>query len=372
MQKINFRFVQYAPHKNDGTRAIYLRVSINRKSKYLHTNLYSADEHFNWDMQLVYPTHPHATIINKQLTKMNELVQNYIYECNYNEQIITAEKIFKAVSGNDAVLFTEYATENIKNRQLCKQRLTQIKLIIKQFNEFAPNVKMTHINEKHIIAYHKTLLDKKYGHNTILTKMKILKSFTNAALKDKIIKDNPFIHFTIGTYTPKMVYLNQAELSLLEQYTTSSKIEKSCIDFYLLGCYTGLRISDLHKLNYGNIQDNCIVIKQGKTSTMVKIPINKKIEKYIDHKRKKVVTCRYTDITINRYLKAICKAVGITKPITFHSSRHTFATIGVTKGIPVEIISKLLGHRKLATTQIYAKVEDEVLIKNMQKYNELQ
>ena len=79
----------------------------------------------------------------------------------------------------------------------------------------------------------------------------------------------------------------------------------------------------------------------------------------------KVITNQKT----NEFLKDIMKTAGIQKTISFHCARHTFATVGLTVGIPMEVISKLLGHRDLKTTQIYAKVIDTLKIKEMEKWN---
>jgi len=102
----------------------------------------------------------------------------------------------------------------------------------------------------------------------------------------------------------------------------------------------------------------------------VKIPLNNRAKKLIDEgfEYQKVFRVA-TNQVANRYIKELITLAGINKKISFHCARHTFATHSIELGIPIEVICKLLGHKKIATTQIYAKIMDTVKIREMEKWN---
>ena len=135
-------------------------------------------------------------------------------------------------------------------------------------------------------------------------------------------------------------------------------------DAFLVGCYTGLRFSDITALRQSHIKDGWLVIGMQKTKFTVEIPIASLfdgkmvslVEKYggdIGRLTKKLGP----NATVNRTLRGLLDAVGADAKITFHSSRHTFATLLGQQGVDISVVSKLLGHQKLQTTEIYREVD---------------
>jgi len=139
--------------------------------------------------------------------------------------------------------------------------------------------------------------------------------------------------------------------------------------YFIFCCYTGIRYCDVVKLCYEHINNDLIVFKQQKTNRNIIIPISKKAKQLLvsDDMGKifKTISIQKT----NEYLKLALTLANIDKKVTFHCSRHTFATCSITLGIPYEVVSKLLGHTDLKTTAIYAKIVDEVKIKEIEKWN---
>ena len=149
-------------------------------------------------------------------------------------------------------------------------------------------------------------------------------------------------------------------------------------DLFVFSCYTGISYADLIKLNRSNIHlgidgQKWIITKRQKTKTAVKVPLLYKayqlILKYDGHPNTMVTDTLLPVITnekLNLYLKEVAEACGITKNLTFHMARHTFATtVTLSNGVPIETVSKLLGHTKIATTQIYARVLDHKISEDM-------
>jgi site-specific recombinase XerD len=147
-------------------------------------------------------------------------------------------------------------------------------------------------------------------------------------------------------------------------------------DVFLCACYTGLSYVDIKKLNKTHIKkgdDNFmwIYINRDKTNIPCNIPLLPKAEslinKYIELCNSDVIFPVISNQKTNKYLKQIASICGIDKNITFHSARHTFATtITLCNGMPIETVSKMLGHNSLKTTQIYARVIDSKVSSDMQ------
>ena len=140
-------------------------------------------------------------------------------------------------------------------------------------------------------------------------------------------------------------------------------------DCFVFSCYTGLSYVDVKELTEGNIVQGIdgrywIYTKRQKTDERVKVPLLPKaleiIEKYRGIQEREGMN-RLLPISsnqkVNKYLKEIAEMCNISKNITFHVARHTFATtVMLSNGVPIETVSKLLGHSKLTTTQLYARV----------------
>ena len=149
-------------------------------------------------------------------------------------------------------------------------------------------------------------------------------------------------------------------------------------DVFIFSCYTGLSYVDVKKLSKDNIVrgidgDYWIKTKRAKTDSTSNIPIlsnaNVIIQKYKNHpdivNTNKVIPI-LSNQRVNAYLKEIADLCGITKNLTFHLARHTFATtVTLTNGVPIESVSKMLGHKSLKTTQHYAKILDRKVSDDM-------
>ncbi|MBS9461428.1 site-specific integrase [Flagellimonas sp. 389] len=207
------------------------------------------------------------------------------------------------------------------------------------------------------------------GNNGVMKHMERLKKMANLAVKLEWMNKNPFNQFQLKFNKYDRVFLNERELELLENTDFKSERLQRVKDCFVFSCYTGLSYVDVKGLTKDNIVkgiDNnyWIYTKREKTDKLVKVPILPRawavLEKYraiqtID------VTNNLLPISsnqkVNTYLKEITKSCNIHKNISFHVARHTFAiTVMLSNGVPIETVSKLLGHTKLSTTQIYARV----------------
>ena len=173
-------------------------------------------------------------------------------------------------------------------------------------------------------------------------------------------------------------FLSANELNNLETYKFLIERLDRVRDLFVFSCYTGISYSDIMELTNNNLiigEDghNWIATKRLKTKTSVRVPLlgpaKNVLTKYKNHpvtKHSATLLPKITNEKTNLYLKEIADAVGIKKNLTFHMARHTFATtVTLSNGVPIETVSKMLGHTKLATTQIYARVLDKKISEDM-------
>lgn len=207
------------------------------------------------------------------------------------------------------------------------------------------------------------------SNNGVMKHLERFKKMVNLAVKLEWMHKNPFNQFQLKYHKYDRAYLTERELELLEGTEFKSERLQRVKDCFVFSCYTGLSYVDVKELTEDNIVkgiDNnyWIYTKREKTDERVKVPLLPKameiIGKYRGMKEKDFMDGLLplsSNQKTNTYLKEITKSCGINKNITFHVARHTFATtVMLSNGVPIETVSKLLGHSKLTTTQLYARV----------------
>lgn len=207
------------------------------------------------------------------------------------------------------------------------------------------------------------------SNNGVMKHLERFKKMVNLAIKLEWIHKNPFNQFQLKFDKFDRQFLDEEELDTLENTELNSERLQKIRDCFIFSCYTGLSYVDVKTLTIGNIvkgidKNHWISTKREKTDKPVKLPILPKamqiLEKYIEiqaTQNSEGILPIYSNQKTNAYLKEIGNLCGINKNLTFHVARHTFATtVMLSNGVPIETVSKILGHTKLTTTQIYARV----------------
>ncbi|WP_430905713.1 site-specific integrase [Maribacter sp. 2-571] len=216
------------------------------------------------------------------------------------------------------------------------------------------------------------------GNNAVMKHIQRLRRMVTLAYHMEWLERDPFVKFKPKLEKKEREFLTEKELERIEQFSTS--IERLAVvkDLFVFGCYTGICYGDIMDLNKHSIVTGIdgnlwLMANRNKTGTPFKIPIlpvaEKLIHKYQNHHRTHFNGKLLPSISnqkLNSYLKEVADLCDIEKNLTFHMARHTFATtVTLTNGVPIETVSKLLGHTKLATTQIYARVIERKLSADM-------
>lgn len=216
--------------------------------------------------------------------------------------------------------------------------------------------------------------------NGIMKHIERLQKVVNLAIKlDHIAKD-PFKMYQRHMEKPMHVYLTMGEIEAIQQVELEKEGHQLVRDMFIFGCFTGLAYVDLQALQPEDIViglDRMLWIsnvrrKSGQPFKVPLLPVAHEIfMKYQNDPRSlKRNACfpKFSAQKINSYLKEIAAQAGVKKNLTYYVARHTFATtVTLSNGVPIESVSKMLGHTKLTTTQIYAKVVDAKLSSDMMK-----
>ena len=214
--------------------------------------------------------------------------------------------------------------------------------------------------------------------NGIMKHMERLRKMVTLAYKMEWIAKDPFAQYKLKFKRKEMSFLTAEELHKIKNIELSKKIVSRARDLFIFCCYTGLSYVDLTNLRGNNL---CIGIdgeywiktNRQKTETPVNIPLLPKayaiIEKYKNEPRvyyMQRLLPYMSNQRLNKYIKEIAHLCGVKKELSFHAARHTFATtVTLTNGVPVETVSKMLGHTKLSTTQIYVHVVKQKISDDM-------
>ena len=216
--------------------------------------------------------------------------------------------------------------------------------------------------------------------NGAMKHMERLKKMSRLAVRLEWLDKDPFINFKLKFKKTERQFLTEREIRLIEETSFKVPSYEKIKDLFIFACYTGLSYVDVHGLRADHLVkgidgNDWLYTKRTKTDEPLKIPLLPKAKEIIDKYKKDLEIISderllpiYTNHMINRTLKDIAKVCGIHKNLTFHVARHTFATaITLSNGVPVETVSKLLGHTKLSTTQVYAKVIEKKVGEDMAK-----
>ncbi|WP_149275610.1 site-specific integrase [Pareuzebyella sediminis] len=216
------------------------------------------------------------------------------------------------------------------------------------------------------------------SHNTAIKYITNFKKIIRIAYSNDWISKDPFLNWKAKLKIVDREFLTSEEIQKIAEKRFSANRLNQVKDIFIFCCYTGLSYSDVKKLTKNDVVigidgQNWVQTKRAKTHTRSNIPILS-IPQAIINKYKEHQETLDTDFLLpvlsnqkmNAYLKEIADMCGINKNLTFHLARHTFATtVTLTNGVPIESVSKMLGHKSLRTTQHYAKIIDKKVSEDM-------
>ena len=328
----------------------------------IHLDVYINNKH--WDDKTENVNH-----------KLSELEDTHLIIDNFKKKLIDVKTVFR-LSGlilTPAILKEEFenklsrvnfcaffleALNNDKHNlvEATYQKHHSIYLKIKEYQDYIPFNCLTLKWFEDYKKYCKTV--KKNQDTTISTNLSSIKKFLNLAQKNGIKLLFDIDDIVVGSMNGNRIALSKDEMKKMIKYFFSEFINNSdrlILGYFIYGCLTGMRIGEIQKLNRNQLGEDYVSFIGNKGNKDKSISLIDLAKKVIKHEPKLFIE-KLTDQYLNREIKIILRNLGITKKISFHVSRHTFATNFLRAGGTVEKLQKLLGHSKIETTMIYVHI----------------
>lgn len=312
------------------------------------------------------------------LLQLNFQGQNYIKSSGNLNNLNAAAVVLEEENENTLLIeFMNTEIEQSVNADSTKKLHRDTLKLIKVYSPSIPIQEVTSTYLQQIEVYMRK--EKGLATNTIGRHMKVLKSYINIARRKEIISKYPFLNYTIRTEKTQREGLTESEIETLQEYRDSLNEPNEVLNAFLFSCYTGLRYSDIRVFTKQQIytvnRKKWIITRMVKTNSEIRIPLSTIFEGRALHLTKSIPRQRgllfhlSNNQQVNRELKRIARSVGIKKDITFHTARHTCATLLLYRGVSITTVQKILGHQSVKTTQIYSAVTDLTLEKELKRSN---
>ena len=381
MEKViyNLVFNRKKQLNSEGKALVQVEAYLNKQKKYFSTKVYVKP--FQWDAKRkAVKNHPN-------MDSLNQYLANFIAELEQLElEIVHTGKEFslndlkeKPEAGQTS--FSLFMKNEITQSNLKLSTLKNHFSTLQVLSSFKTDVSFNDLSFNFLCDLEHYMLVNKYHRNTIAKHMKHLKRYVNVAINKEYmdIQKYAFRKYKIKSIEGNHTHLSPEELNKMEEVNLEGKFTKlqKSKDAFLFCCYAGLRYSDFTHLTSENIiefhKEFWLIYKSVKTGTEVRLPLYLLFEGkgiHILHRYKNDLNSFFKlkdNSNLNKELNVLAKLAGISKHISFHTARHTNATLLIYNGANITTVQKLLGHKSVKTTQVYANIMDITIVRDLEK-----
>jgi site-specific recombinase XerD len=389
--RIYLSFFLYKSRKNKNGTPVYLKISLPNESGQLHTGITVDEKHWNQQKYQLRENKPAHKELNKQLSIFKCNVLAIFTEYQEKDLPVSIEVIKHRMSGeNDGEVRTLLEAFKLHNDQLrvklgiesTRATVAKYESLLRKVTRYIEhqykrkNIFLKELDHRFIVNFEiflKTVDG--IAHNSAIKYIQFFKKITNMSIAHGWLDKNPFQNFKCSLKEVHRGFLSRDELSKLQAKEIQNQRLSDVRDIFVFSCYTGLAYTDVKALTQNGVVkgvdgNNWVNSSRKKTGVRISVPLLTQaqfiLNKHIPGKNGCLLPV-LSNQKVNAYLKEIGDICGIEKNLTFHLARHTFATtVTLSNGVPIETVSKMLGHTNLKTTQIYAKVVDTKISNDMQ------
>ena len=379
--KIRYRLVwNHARRLNKrGEGLVQVECQQGRRRVYFSTGVYLEPGH--WERGMVVD-HELANDLNVILRRTRIDIERVELDFLKRDIRVTLPMLKEAVNANTTptaqlVDFGRTVIDQSDRREVTKQ---SYRTMLNDIAQWRKGVRVDEVDYQFIVKYDQLLKDRRVAHNTRVGRLRLLRAVLNEAVKRDLIARNPFDRYHVEGMTSRRGFLTDDDVGRLRRLDHLNRKQRQVRNCFLFCCYTGLRFGDLRRLRTVHISgDGWIRMEMQKTGEHVAIPYRELFDgraadmlaSYGGDPYK--MTRRLGDNSlVNRTLKDLLQMAGVltTFRVTFHTSRHTFASLLLQDGVPMTTVQKLLGHKRATTTEIYAEVTDDTILSDLRRLNE--
>ena len=377
--------------RKDGRMPIVTRVTVDGHIAQFNTKLEIQPENWSVKMGKVIGHSSDSKQHNAQLNEIKASLHSIYHELQRKDNYVTAEKVkneFLGINENHETLLSLFQKHNEDVKKLIGvsksagtyQKYEVTRKHLQKFMQIKyqiTDISLKEIKNIFVCDFEIYLLTTAACNtNTTAKFMQFFKRIILIARNNGLISTDPFANFKIRLINVDRGYLTQEDVEKILKKEFVIKRLELVRDIFIFSCFTGLSYIDVKNLTNKEIRtsfDNnlWIMTKRQKTkvdSNILLLDVPKMIlEKYKGKSINDQVLPILSNQKMNAYLKEVGDLCEVDKELTFHLARHTFATtITLAKGVPIETVSKMLGHTNIRTTQIYARITDSKISNDMQ------
>lgn len=353
-----------------------VEASLNQRKIYFKTNLYIKPEH--WDKRTSQVIgHPQANDLNSMLFEFVLHLQGIELALWKRGVPATLSLLKDAMKKNRPIniTFPIFAKEYVQHSDRRESTKENLFTTITVLQEFRPGLDFKDITYTFLKDFEVYLREKGNGINTVAKHLRQLRTLVNEAINQGYIHADayPFRKFKIKQEKGRHEFLTPDELKKLENLEVHDLKLRHVLDAFLFCCYVGLRFSDFCQLKQSNfIKVNgkkWLHFRSIKTGIELRLPLHLLFEG-----RALSILDKY-DITefanlgsnseVNKALSVITSMARIKKHVTYHTARHTCATLLIHQGVPITTVQRLLGHTSVKTTEIYSEILSSTIVRDL-------
>lgn len=378
-----------------GNVPIYLRITVNGQRIEIATKQSCEPVRWNSQAQRVRGTNEASRSINAMLETLERQVHGVRRKLIEAHIPITADNLKNELTGQGErpkMLLEVFAEHNrqmaaLANREYSPATVTRYETTLEHTRKFLQwkyslaDIEITNLSYSFAVDFEFYLKsERKCNHNSAIKYIRNMRKIVNFCLKSGWLQKDPFFGYKMAQREVVREYLTEAEIQELQGKQFVIERLNQVRDIFLFSCYTGLAFIDVFQLRPTQIAKGIdgnlwIFTSRQKTDTPTRIPLlpqaKEILEKYKDTPKcvnEGKVLPILSNQKMNAYLKEIADLCCIHKILTFHIARHTFATtVTLSNGVPIETVSKMLGHKSIKITQHYAKIIDRKVSEDMQQ-----
>lgn len=388
-----FFFLKKPKNEKGNARYVYLKITVDGKSTDVATKRKWDNRKWNNAKGAPSGTNQESATLAAYLTALTVSIYKARTTLMQEDKVITADALKAVLTGQEEERHTILGAFKLHNEQMkaligtefAKSTLTRYKTAHDHTENFIKwkygkdDLDVKELDYEFVSQFDFWLkTERRCKKNAALKYIGNLKKIVLECIKKGWIKGDPFANFKGKRSEVVRVALTKEELQALTDKVFEIERLNHVRDIFLFSCYTGLAYVDVYRLRRDNIVDGFdgskwIMTARQKTESPTRLPLLPPaleiMEKYADDERctaKGLVLPVLSNQKMNSYLKEIADQSGINKNLTFHIARHTFATtVTLSNGVPIETVSKMLGHKSLKHTQHYAKIVDQKISEDM-------
>lgn len=380
--------------RSDSKCPVYARCTMDGKRFELSTGIFLSKTEWDENAQVLLGRSEKVRIINNRLEKfVSKILDSYNqleakgeeFDISHLKDKLTGIKpknglldfFNKVIVSIEAKLNKGYSLGTIKHYKSTYQKLKEF--IPKYYKQ--NDISIDKVDYEFLNSFD-SFLKRNYNisANTAWGYHRQLKKVLGDAVAMNLIVKHPYSIYRVKRVEANRDYLTLEELKKIENKIISLKRLELVRDIFVFACYTGLSYSDIGILSKGHLQigndsEEWIIIDRTKNDSRCRIPLLPKAKSILDkyeyypiNNSMNLLLPVHSNQKMNAYLKELADICNINKNLSMHVARHTFATsVTLSNGVPIETVSKMLGHNSLKTTQIYARIVDTKISDDMKK-----